>query len=242
MLVVPILQWKIIKLNEISSTQTAARKYIADDNGAGIVVLARVQTSGIGRRGQVWYSPEGGLYMTALLNPIGELGLIPLLGGVVVAEAIRTKIDVNVGLKWPNDIVLDGKKIGGILVESGWFNGRIKYILLGIGVNLNNHIPEWLPEATSLIKITGNAIDIDKFAHEILTILDHYLPYLESDPETIITSWSECSITLNRKVEITDNSGEKVSGLAVGISSDGSLLVDSGYVIKRVVTGVLQFR
>lgn len=236
------MRWTIIKLDIVSSTQIAARKYIASGNGAGIVIVAQVQTNGMGRRGQNWYSPAGGLYLTALLKPIGEVGLIPLLGGVVVAETIRTRTNASVGLKWPNDIILEGKKVGGVLVESGWFKGRIKYVLLGIGVNLNNSIPEWLPEATSLIKIIGSMVDVDEFLNDILISLDRYLPYLESDPETIITSWIELSHMLNRKVEVTNSSGEAFSGLAVGLDSDGSLLVDCGNGIKRVVTGVLEFR
>ena len=238
----PALPWKVIKLGLIGSTQATAREYLACGHGAGTVIVAAGQTDGRGRRGRSWHSPEGGLYMTASLRPVGAVGLVPLMGGVAVAETIREMANIDAALKWPNDILIRGKKVGGVLAESGWARGKIKHVLLGVGVNLNNPPPDWLPEATSLSEELGRFVDVDSFLDILLETLDRYIPYLESRPELILSSWKEMSQTLGRMVEVTDVDGEAISGLAVDVAPDGSLLVESGGMIRHVVSGVLELR
>jgi BirA family biotin operon repressor/biotin-[acetyl-CoA-carboxylase] ligase len=236
------LPWKVIKLGLIGSTQAAAKEYIASGHGAGTVIVAEGQTDGRGRRGRIWHSPEGGLYLTASLRPVGEVGLVPLMGGVAVAQTIREIANIDATLKWPNDVLIVGKKVGGILAESRWAGGKMKHVLIGVGVNLNNPVPDWLPDATSLTKELGDMVDVDAFLHRLLEKLDLYLLRMESDPELILSSWRESSLTLGKMVCVTDRSGEMVSGLAVDVDKDGSLLVDCGGMIKRVISGVLEFR
>ena len=180
--------------------------------------------------------------MTALLRPVGEVGLVPLMGGVAVAQTIRTIANVDAALKWPNDVLIGGKKVGGVLVESGWAGGKMNHVLLGVGVNLNNPAPDWLPEATSLSEELGRLFDVESFLDILLETLDRYIPFLESRPELIISSWKEMSQTLGRMVEVTDEDSEVISGLAVGVDPDGALLVDCGGTIRRVVAGVLELR
>ncbi len=236
------MPWKVIKLGLIGSTQEKAREYLASGHGAGTVIVAAGQIDGRGRRGRSWHSPEGGLYMRASLRRVGEVGLVPLMGGVAVAETIREMANIDVGLKWPNDILIRGKKMGGVLSESGWAKGEINHVLLGVGVNLNNPPPDWLPEATSLSEELGRFVDVDSFLDILLETLDRYIPYLESRPELILSSWKEMSQTLGRMVEVTDVDGEAISGLAVDVAPDGSLLVENGGVIRQVVSGVLELR
>lgn len=238
----PALPWKVIKLGLIGSTQAAAREYLASGHGAGTVIVAAGQTDGRGRRGRSWHSPEGGLYLTASLRPFGEVGLVPLMGGVAVAQTIREMASIDAALKWPNDVLIGGKKVGGVLAESGWAGDKIKHVLLGVGVNLNNPAPHWLPDATSLSKELGDMVDVDAFLHRLLETLDLYLLRMESDPELILSSWRELSLTLGKMVCVTDRSGDMVSGFAVDVDQDGSLIVDCGGEIKRVVSGVLEFR
>jgi BirA family biotin operon repressor/biotin-[acetyl-CoA-carboxylase] ligase len=236
------LPWKVIKLGLIGSTQEKGRKYLASGHGAGTVIVAAGQTDGRGRRGRSWHSPEGGLYMTALLRPVGAVGLVPLMGGVAVAETIRAMANVDAALKWPNDVLIKGRKVGGVLAESRWAGGEMGHVLLGVGVNLNNPAPHWLPEATSLSEELGRVLDADSFLDILLETLDRYIPFLESRPELILSSWKEMSQTLGRMVEVTDVDGEVISGLAVDVDPDGALLVDCGGTIRRVVTGVLELR
>jgi len=238
----PALPWKVIKLGLIGSTQEKAREYLASGHGAGTVIVAAGQTYGSGRRGRSWHSPKGGLYMTASLRPVGEVGLVPLMGGVAVAETIRAMANIDAALKWPNDILIGGKKVGGVLAESGWAGSKIKHVLLGVGVNLNNPTPDWLPEATSLSEELGRLVDVESFLDILLETLDRYIPFLESRPELILSSWKEMSQTLGRMVEVTDVDGEAISGLAVDVAPDGSLLVESGGMIRQVVSGVLELR
>ena len=180
--------------------------------------------------------------MTASLRPVGEVGLVPLMGGVAVAETIRAMANIDAALKWPNDILIGGKKVGGVLAESGWAGSKIKHVLLGVGVNLNNPAPYWLPEATSLSEELGRLVDVESFLDILLETLDRYIPFLESRPELILSSWKEMSQTLGRMVEVTDVDGEAISGLAVDVAPDGSLLVESGGMIRQVVSGVLELR
>jgi BirA family biotin operon repressor/biotin-[acetyl-CoA-carboxylase] ligase len=236
------LPWKVIKLGLIGSTQEKGREYLASGHGAGTVIVAAGQTDGRGRRGRSWYSPEGGLYMTALLRPVGEVGLVPLMGGVAVAETIRAMTNIDAALKWPNDVLIGGRKVGGVLAESGWAVGKMNHVLLGVGVNLNNPSPDWLPEATSLSEELGWFVDVDSFLDVLLDTLDRFIPYLESRPELILSSWREMSQTIGRMVEVTDEDGVLVSGLAMGVDPDGALLVDCGGTTRRVVTGVLELR
>lgn len=238
----PALPWKVIKLGLIGSTQEKAREYLASGHGAGTVIVAAGQTDGRGRRGRSWHSLEGGLYMTALLRPVGEVGLVPLVGGVAVAEAIREMAKIDAALKWPNDVLIGGRKVGGVLAESGWAGGKINHVLLGVGVNLNNPTPDWLPEATSLYKELGRVFDVESFLDILLETLDRYIPYLESRPELILSSWKVMSQTLGRIVEVIDEDGEVISGLAVDVDPDGALLVDCRSTIRRVVAGVLELR
>ncbi len=128
------------------------------------------------------------------------------------------------------------------MAESGWAGGYIKYVLLGVGVNLNNPVPHWLPDATSLSKELGEMVDVDAFLHRLLETLDLYLLRMESDPELILSSWRESSLTLGKMVCVADRSGEMISGNAVDVELDGSLIVDCGSEIKKVVSGVLEFR
>ena len=232
----------VVKLGMIDSTQTVAREYLASGYGAGTVIVAKSQTQGKGRRGGSWYSPEGGLYITVVLKPAKVVSLIPLLGGVVVAEAIRDTADIGVGLKWPNDILISRKKVGGVIAESGWSKEEASHTLLGIGVNLNNSIPDWLPEATSLSKELGERVDVDAFLHRLLGTLDRHLLLMESNPGHIVSSWRESSLTLGRIVDVKNGSCEMVSGLALDVDSDGALLVDCRGEIKRVISGILDVR
>jgi BirA family biotin operon repressor/biotin-[acetyl-CoA-carboxylase] ligase len=236
------LPWNVIKLGLIGSTQATAREYLASGHGAGTVLVAAGQTDGRGRRGRSWHSPEGGLYMTALFRPVGEIGLVPLMGGVAIAETIRAMTNIDAALKWPNDVMIGRKKVGGVLAESGWAEGKIKHVLLGVGVNLNNPAPHMLPEATSLSEELGRFFDVDSFLDILLETLDRHIPYLESRPELILSSWKEMSQTLDRMVDVKDVDGEVVSGLAVDVDPDGALLVDCGGTILRVVAGVLELR
>lgn len=234
------LRWQITRLGQVPSTQAVARVLAESGSAEGKVVIAEAQTEGRGHRGRRWHSGHGGLYMTTVLRPRSVTGLVPLMAGVAVAETIRDTADIDVRLKWPNDILIDGRKVSGILAESAWSRSEVKHILLGIGVNLNNQLPPTLTEATTLSDELGTEVDIDWFLHDLLKRLDQSLGILEKEPDGILEAWRGLSSTLWRWVEVVTCSGETVRGVAVDIDHDGALVFEMGGRRRHVVSGSLR--
>jgi len=234
------LRWQIARFTKVPSTQTMTRVLAESDSVEGRVIIAEAQTEGRGRGSRRWHSGVGGLYMTAVLRQSSAAGLIPLMAGVAVAKTIRVTADIDARLKWPNDILIDGKKVGGILAETAWLRGKVERILLGIGVNLNNRLPPSLSGATTLSDEKGAEIDINRFFHELLNHLEHGLYLLEESPNGILDAWRGLSSTLGRQVEVTTSPGKTVSGVAVDIDQDGALVLDVGGRRSRLVSGSLR--
>lgn len=220
----------------VTSTQKVAREHALTDRAGGMIIVADTQTQGRGRDGRKWHSQEGGLYMTAILKPV-RVNLIPLLAGVAVAEAIEALAGIKSWLKWPNDVLIDGRKVGGVIIESGWLRGEVRFVLLGIGVNINNPLPENLPEATSLSMEVGEEIDVNRFLDHLIRRLDHHLVDLYEEPEKIIRSWRALTQTLGKQVEVIDGSGEIVQGLAVDVDLNGALILETQEGRRSVFSG-----
>lgn len=231
------MDWNIIRLGRVTSTQDIARDHALSGEPQGLVIVAEAQTDGRGRHGRRWRSPRGGLYMTAMLRPTGGAGLLPIMAGVAVAEAIEAVAGVEAELKWPNDVLVGGKKVGGVIAESGWSGGEVEFALLGIGVNVNNPPPEDLPDATSLAMELGEDVDMESLLQCLLERLGNLLPYLEDDPNKILQFWRRRSQTLGKRVEVTMDSGEIVLGLAIDIDPDGALILETEGGRRKVVAG-----
>ncbi|MBN2058648.1 MAG: biotin--[acetyl-CoA-carboxylase] ligase [Candidatus Saganbacteria bacterium] len=179
-----IIGKEILRYDIVDSTNDEAKRLIASGHGEGLVVVAAAQSKGRGKQGSHWASPAGmGLYLSAVVLPFKDLvALVPIT--LVVAKAVGAAIEKASGLKTeikpPNDVLLNGKKICGVLVErlvSG-------HVIIGLGVNVNTPAAELLPAkigqpATSLLLETGRESDLESFFHEVLATLDHrYLAYL----------------------------------------------------------------
>ena len=177
--------------------------------------------------------------MTALLEAGSHANLMPLVAGVVIAETIRDGFGVEAMLKWPNDVLIGGRKVGGVLVDADWSGDRRGVILLGVGVNLNNAIPKLLEEATSLSEEAGEEIDVDAFLESLLERLDGILPTLEDDPGEALARWEGLSETLGRRIVIKDSSGDVFEGVAESIDDDGALILDCGGRSVRVLSGTV---
>jgi BirA family biotin operon repressor/biotin-[acetyl-CoA-carboxylase] ligase len=223
----PSLNWIIVRLGRVGSTQKVARDNALSGEPSGLVLVAESQTEGRGSHGRQWSSLKGGLYMTVVLRLRKGIGLLPVLAGVAVAEAIKTITGIEARLKWPNDILVGGRKVGGIIAESGWSEGEVRFALLGIGVNVNNPLPEDLPEATTLSTELGEDLEMESFLQALLGRLDLHLRQIETDPDAIIDSWRSLTQTLGMNIEVTDMSGELVRGLAVDIDADGALILET---------------
>lgn len=231
------MNWSVIKLSRVTSTQDVARDLKSLSEDYFHVVVAETQTEGRGRRGNRWHSGKGGLYVTIALRPKGGAGLLPILAGVGVAEAITDVTGMKSELKWPNDVLVRGRKVGGVLVESGWIDGKVRSALLGIGVNVNNSIPEDIPEATSLSSEVSKEIDLECLLKTLIGRLDHHLSLMDASPQMIIQSWKALNQTLGNIVEVSNGSDVIARGLAVDIDVDGALLLKTKEGLKRVISG-----
>ncbi|UCD44480.1 MAG: biotin--[acetyl-CoA-carboxylase] ligase [Candidatus Bathyarchaeota archaeon] len=231
------MDWRIIRYDIVTSTQDVAREHASSDGAPGLVVLAGAQTEGRGRRGSRWQSAEGGLYVTVVLTPGGWIGLLPFLAGVVVSDAIMEVTGIRPLLKWPNDVLIDGMKVGGVLLETAWHGDGPRFTLLGIGVNVSNRLQDDLPRATTLSRELGSDVDRERILLSILARMEHLLPFLEADPDVILREWRARSQTLGRHVEVTDASGEMVCGMAVDLDEGGALIIETADGPRRVLSG-----
>ncbi len=203
------------------------------------MIVADTQSDGRGRQGRGWDSPPGGLYITVLLEAGSHANLMPLVAGVAVAETMREGFGVEAVLKWPNDVLIEGRKVGGVLVDADWSGDERGVILLGVGVNLNNAIPELLEEATSLSVEAGEEIDVDAFLGSLLKRLEGILSTLEVDPGELLARWEGLSETLGRRIVIKVSSGDVFEGVAESIDYDGALKLNCGGRMIRVLSGTV---
>ena len=246
---------KIIYLDEIDSTNREARRL--GDAGAmeGTVVIADCQTGGKGRLGRTWFSPSGtGIWMSILLRPElppKKVAGITLMAALSVCRAIRSATGLNTQIKWPNDLVIDGKKVCGILTEAAILDGQLKFAVLGIGVNVNQtEFPEDLPHAWSLAMTVGRELDRERLIESCLNCLkEDYERYVRSgDIRKLRQEYEGQLVNLNQPVRVLSPAGEW-TGVAKGITDGGDLLVlndcgetvavNSGEVSVRGVYGYI---
>jgi len=228
---------------EISSTNAKAKDLAQEGEVEGTIVLSQIQKKGRGRFDRVWESLEGGLYFSILLRPKckpEKATLLPLLAALSVCKTITSICDLNVTIKWPNDVQIDGKKVSGILLESESNNGGLDYVILGIGINLNTDI-DLFPEefnATSIANEIGIKLSYHVFLKKLLLNLDkYYALFNEKKYESILQEWKEHSDTIGRKVRIK-LSNENIGGIAYAVDESGFLIVktDAGD-IKKITSG-----
>ncbi len=218
---------------EIASTNDAVMAAGRAGTAEGLAVLADRQTAGRGRLGRHWASPAGiGLYTSILLRPplpSRQAALIPLAAGLAVAEAIQEVSGLVAHLKWPNDVLVDGRKVAGILAEMASVEAWVSHIVVGIGINVN-HGPEDFPEeirevATSLRLAAGRPIPRGDLAGAVYNGLDRwYQAFCDDRRETILERARHLCATLGRRVEVVAGD-ERWVGLAVDLDADGALLV-----------------
>jgi BirA family biotin operon repressor/biotin-[acetyl-CoA-carboxylase] ligase len=219
--------------DELESTQTEAHRLVANGSGHGTLVIAERQTSGRGRMGRPWHSPAGlGIWMSLVITPQLTLPFAPqitLLTAVALCRTIRKNYQVDIGIKWPNDLLIKGRKLSGILVESSGEDERIRYMVIGVGIGCNmetEDYPEELREiATSLCIETGVRIDRTELIASFLPQFEELLGlYLEQGFAPIRTLWESLSVSLHKPIRVLSG-GKWIEGLASGIDEMGALIV-----------------
>ena len=202
------------------------------------VFWAEKQTGGRGRHGRVWASPEGGLYCSILLRPdwpVRDISKMTLLAAVAVCEAVREIADVPAKIKWPNDILINGEKLAGILTESSIKGSKVEHVIVGIGVNVNSASKDLVPGAVTLKELTGREYDLKDFLNVILKRFEYWYEGIrESDFPAMLNRWRELSCTLGAYIEVEEGA-QTVRGRAVDIDDHGALVIedDNGKIIKK---------
>lgn len=230
---------------EVSSTNDVARELADEGADEGTIIIADRQRSGKGRRGKKWVSPSGGVWMTIILRPdvkAPKAAQLTLVTGVAVAKTLAQECGLDIGIKWPNDILIGDKKVCGILTEVKTKNGKVDYVLVGIGIDLNMDISIFPPElrggATSLKAELDREIRGAELVQRFLQRFEVlYSQFEEGNFREILTQWRKMSSTIGKYVEV-HKKGRNVYGEAVGVNKDGKLIIelDDG-TLKKIISG-----
>lgn len=227
----------------ISSTQDELRRLAEAGASEGTLVVADHQTRGRGRMGRTWLDePGANLLLSVLFRPEIPAARIPqlsLLAAVASAEALRAATDLVIGIRWPNDLQVRERKVGGILAEGAAIGEQVLYVILGIGINLNQtEFPaELLMPATSLALEVGQALDRETLLETLLGSLDQwYARYRAEGFPPVREGWRRASATLGHWIN-----GGGVTGVAEDLDLDGALLVrTAGGDLVRLIAGELR--
>jgi BirA family biotin operon repressor/biotin-[acetyl-CoA-carboxylase] ligase len=223
----PDLEQRIHYFPEIGSTMDVARDLAKKGAVEGTIVIAEDQTRGRGRLSREWLSPDGGIYFTLVLRPRISPAYAPrinLMAAVAVAATIRKLLGLKAELKWPNDVLIEGKKVCGILAEMDAEMDVVNFVNVGIGINVNTSVPQFEKTATSLKDVLGREISRKEFLSTLLVEIERRLPLLMK--ADLLEEWKKLSATLNRDVRVISLS-EEVKGQAIDIDATGALILKS---------------
>ncbi|MFZ6006748.1 MAG: biotin--[acetyl-CoA-carboxylase] ligase [Nitrospirota bacterium] len=241
-----IIGREIIFFDTINSTNTYAMELGDMGYPEGTVIIADAQTGGKGRLGRKWLSPQGkNLYMSIILRPVilpRDAAILTLMSAVACASAIKRLSSVHASIKWPNDIMVSDRKLGGILTEIKADMDRIFHAVIGIGININLEAGDMPDEikacATSIKNESGNAQSRTLIAIEIIKELDRwYSMLLNSGKKPVIEEWLKLSSTIGRAVKVTV--GNNVfTGIAGTIDEEGMLMLKlPDNTVKKISAG-----
>ena len=231
--------WRVEVVASTGSTNADVTARFRAGESAGLVVVAEHQTAGRGRLGRSWEAPaRSSLIASVLLTPdvdVQRWPWLPLATGMAVARAVGRVVGGGVGLKWPNDVLVDGQKIGGILVERVERAG-LAAAVVGIGINVSQAREELpVPGATSLALASGRQVDRNDLLSMLLRELQQDLEAWEADGEVRTRYQSSC-VTLGQQVKVAVPGGE-VTGEAVDIDDQGRLVVRTAEGVEHLAAG-----
>ena len=241
----------IRRYKELPSTNDEAMRLALDGAQSFTVVAADSQSRGRGRNGRDWFSPAGtGLYASLVTRPavsVSEISLMTLLCGVSAVEAIRRTCGLKASLKWPNDVLVNKRKVAGILCEASLTSKSDPIVIIGLGVNVNT-LPQDLPErtifpGTSLMAESGLSHNRDELLLEWVERTGFWLEKLESgNTAQVIRRWNEFDALHGARVSVSQPDGTRLSGTAAGVDDEGHLILRlHGGEIEKVIVGDVEF-
>ena len=239
---------RVYYFEEIDSTQNFAQNIAADKKENGTIIIAEKQTSGRGRLDRKWTSPKGGIWFSLIIHPkfdVSSSTLIPILSAVALSKSIKSVLDIETEVKWPNDITMNGKKVAGVLVDASFQTNSIDYLILGIGINFDIDTKKLEKRLTK----TPNFYGIDslrgkedktppkKLLKEFLLQFEKNLFQLDKGEKSkIIKEWTKRAAGIGKKITINTSNG-KISGISQGIDNDGALKIKTRNETKKIYVG-----
>ena len=213
---------------EVSSTMDIAREMARKGASHFSVVIAGRQTSGRGRLRRTWHSNDGGLYFTLILRPGIPLQWcfrVNFAASLALCRTVRRLTGLNAAVKWPNDILIDGKKLSGMLSEMEAEAEMVSFITVGIGINVNNDPTAYEPNACSLKQLLGKPVSRKEILARFLDELQAYLVESDENLEKTIPEWKQLNCTLGRRVSVITPL-DTSTGFALDIDSTGALILE----------------
>ena len=239
---------RVYYFEEIDSTQNFAQQIALDKKENGTIVIAEKQTAGRGRLDRKWTSPKGGMWFSLIIHPkfdVSTSTLVPIAGAVALSKSIKTTLDVDVSVKWPNDITLDGKKVAGMLVDASFQANNIDYLILGIGINFDvdlKKIEKRLSKSPNFYGVNSLRKKNDNtppkiLLREFLLQFEKILTQLNRGEKTkIVKEWTRKADKIGKKIIINTSDG-KISGISQGIDNDGALKLKTSKGVKKIFVG-----
>lgn len=236
---------------EVASTNATLRRLAEAGARDGTVVLAETQTRGRGRLGKTWFSPAGtNLHASVLFRPALAPRAVPVfsfLASLALTDAIRAE-GVAVGVKWPNDVVANGRKVAGTLVSAVVAGDVAEWVIVGVGANVNVEratldagLGDLARDATSLREILGRPVGRNRFAARYLNALERWAgAYATEGPDAVLSAWRERDVLGGRRVEVRGE-GAPYRGWVLGVDREGRLQVgETGGAPRAVVGGAIR--
>ena len=239
---------RVYYFEEIDSTQNFAEQIALDEKENGTIVIAEKQTAGKGRLDRKWTSPKGGIWFSLIIHPkfdVSTSTLVPIAGAVALAKAIKNTLNIDVSVKWPNDITLNGKKVAGMLVDASFQANNIDYLILGIGINFDidaKKIEKRLSKSANFYGVNSLRNKDDNTPPKIL--LREFLVQFEKiliqlnkgEKKKIVKEWTKKADKIGKRISINTSDG-KISGVAEGIDNDGALKLKTSKGMKKIFVG-----
>ena len=242
------LDFRILELSTVDSTNEACRRHAESGAAAGLVVRADIQTGGRGRRGREWVSPAGNLYCSILLRPSRPANEAAALGFAAVAAVGDVVTELlprarEVGHKWPNDLLVDGRKTSGLLLEAqSGPNGGLAWLVIGLGVNIVSHPPETRYPATDLCEMGAENVAPGELLAAFLSAFGPLLGAWElAGYQGIEAAWNKRALGIGREIEVVlDNA--TLRGRYRSLDKDGALVLElAGGGTRRISAGEIFF-
>ncbi len=230
---------------EITSTNDMAKELASKGAREGTIVLAETQTRGKGRLGRRWLSPEGGIWFSVILRPkisARDSYQLTFMTAVAVAKTIRKMFRVSVEIKWPNDVLVNERKVCGILTETSTRGNAVDFVIIGVGVNANVDLTSFPKDlwvsVTSLEAEMKGEVDRERFLCVLLKEMENYYKMLQEKKfELVLEEWKSLTTLFGARVEVTSFE-EKIRGLAVGVNQNGSLEVQlKNGTVRKILSG-----